>query len=108
MQHYGAERRERRPGKAGGKEGWTGGEDCCRRGVDVPVRHRCLVDHEGVIVFGLLGTANVRIIVRGVIINRVVVVVPSRVPRRESQWAEGGMWTEGGLAVEGGELGNRV
>jgi len=58
--------------------------------------------------FGLLGTANVQIFVRGTIIDRIVVVVPSRLPHRESQRAEGGMWTEGRLAVEGGELGNGV
>ena len=103
---------ERLGGRRDGQEGRTvaavGGIILRSVGVDVPVRHRCLVDHEGVIVLGLLGTANVRIFVRGAIIDRVVVVVPSRLPRRKSQRAEGGTWTEGRLAVEGGELGNGV
>jgi len=102
---------ERFGGRRVGQEGRTFavvGEIVLRSGcVDVLGPHRCLVDHESVIGFSLLGTANVQIFVQGAIIDRiVVVVVPSRLPRRESQRAEGGMWTEGRLAAEGGELGN--
>jgi hypothetical protein len=103
MSHGGAERRWYQPGQARGKEVRTGGGTVAAVGVnglrsvdvDVHVRHRCLVDDEGDIVFGLLGTAKVRI------------VVPVRVPRWESQRAEGSTWTEGRRALEWGEQGNR-
>ena len=67
MSHGGAERRWYQPGQARGKEVRTGGGTVAAVGVivlrsvgvDVPVHH---VDDEGVIVFGLLGAANVQIV----------------------------------------------
>jgi len=95
-------------GRRVGQEGRTfavvGEIVLCSGYVDVPCRHCCLVNHGSVICFSLLGTANFRIFVRDAIIDRVVVIVPSRLPHRECQRMEGGMWTEGRLAAEGGEL----
>jgi len=107
VQSNGSVDQERFGGRRVGQEGRAFaivGEIVLRSGcVDVPGRHRCLADHESVIGFRLLVTANVRIFIQGTIINRVVViVVPSRLPRRKSQRAEGGMWTEGRLVAEGG------